>query len=86
MKESCSLLKYSIKVINKLCISVATVQPRFNEPLYNEVLGITNDILQDGLLKCMEYNLDIAKCQETNCSVISGVRYIEVPLCFTETF
>ena len=22
-----------------------TVKPRFNEPLYNEVLGITNDIL-----------------------------------------
>ena len=27
-----------------------TVEPRFNEPLYNEVLGITNDILQPGLL------------------------------------
>ncbi len=25
-----------------------TVEPRFNEPLYNEVLGITNDILQPG--------------------------------------
>ena len=24
------------------------VEPRFNEPLYNEVLGITNDILQPG--------------------------------------
>ncbi len=23
-----------------------TVEPRFNEPLYNEVLGLTNDILQ----------------------------------------
>jgi len=22
------------------------VEPRFNEPLYNEVLGITNDIFQ----------------------------------------
>ena len=31
-----------------------TVEPRFNEPLYNEVLGITNDILQPDLLKCME--------------------------------
>ena len=27
------------------------------EPLYNEVLGITNYILQPGLLKCMEQNL-----------------------------
>ena len=25
-----------------------TVEPGFNEPLYNEVLGITNDILQPG--------------------------------------
>ena len=25
-----------------------TVEPRFNEPLYNEVHGITNDILQPG--------------------------------------
>ncbi|KAL9985924.1 hypothetical protein ACROYT_G008378, partial [Oculina patagonica] len=25
-----------------------TVEPRFNEPLYNEALGITNDILQPG--------------------------------------
>ena len=25
-----------------------TVEPRFNKPLYNEVLGITNDILQPG--------------------------------------
>ena len=25
-----------------------TAEPRFNEPLYNEVLGITNDILQPG--------------------------------------
>ena len=23
-----------------------TVEPRFNEPLYNEALGITNNILQ----------------------------------------
>ena len=24
------------------------MEPRFNKPLYNEVLGITNDILQPG--------------------------------------
>ena len=35
------------------------MEPRFNEPLYNEVVGIMNDILQLGLLKCMEKNLDI---------------------------
>ena len=25
-----------------------TVEPRFNEPIYNEVIGITNDFLQPG--------------------------------------
>ena len=29
-----------------------TVEPRFNEPLYNEILGITNDILQP----CQSYS------------------------------
>ena len=29
-----------------------TVEPRFNEPLYNEVLGITNDIRQP----CQSYS------------------------------
>ena len=27
---------------------ITTVEPRFNESLYNEVLGITNDFLQPG--------------------------------------
>ena len=29
-------------------LDVHTVEPRFNEPQYNEVLGITNDLLQPG--------------------------------------
>ena len=32
-----------------------TVEPRFNEPLYNEVLGITNDCLQPGQNYCKMY-------------------------------
>ena len=38
-----------------------TVEPGFNEPLYKEDLGITNDTLQPGqnTVKCMEQNLDI---------------------------
>ena len=33
----------------KALVSFTIVEPRFNEPLYNEVLGITvNDILQPG--------------------------------------
>ena len=29
-------------------LDLNTVEPRFNEPLYNKVLGITNDFLQPG--------------------------------------
>ena len=29
-----------------LYVTDSTVDPRFNEPVYNEVLGITNDIFQ----------------------------------------
>ena len=36
-----------------------TVGLRFDEPLSKEVLRITNDILQRGLLKCVEQNFDI---------------------------
>ena len=35
------------------------MEPRFNEPLYNEVLGTTNDFLRSG--QCMEQNLDLTK-------------------------
>ena len=38
----CNLVTVSI---NYMYFSF-TVEPRFNEPLYNEVLGITNDIFQ----------------------------------------
>ena len=38
------------------CACIATVEPRFNEHLYNEFLDITNDILRPGqsFSKCME--------------------------------
>ena len=36
------------------------MKPRFNEPLYNEVIAVTNDILQPDLsLKCLKQILDI---------------------------
>ena len=34
---------------------------RYNEPLYNEVLGITNDFFTPVIVKCMEKNLDRTK-------------------------
>ena len=37
----------------------ATLEPRYNEPLYNKVLVITNDILRPKVVKYMEKNLDI---------------------------
>lgn len=44
-----------------------TVEPRFNEPLSNEVLGITNDILclRNKMVKYMEKKTDVSK---TRCS------------------
>ena len=39
-----------------------TVEPRYNEPLYNEVLGITNNFLFiPAIVKYMKKNLDITK-------------------------
>ena len=32
-----------------------TVEPRFSEPLYNEILDITNDILQPGKITSKMY-------------------------------
>ena len=37
-----------MQFVNLLIENKRTVEPRFNEPPYNEVLGITNDILQLG--------------------------------------
>ena len=45
-----------------------TVQPRFNEPLYNEVLGITKDTLQPGesYNKTFEKEPRCRRCNETH--------------------
>ena len=40
---NCEMKSLQLKHI--LLIILNTVEPRFNEPLYNEVLGITNDFL-----------------------------------------
>ena len=37
----------------------ATVEPRYNEPLYNEVLGLTNDILRPSNGKIYEKRTSI---------------------------
>ena len=44
--------------MTKLCNLVYTVERRFNEPLYNEVLGITKDILQPGQSYSKTYGIE----------------------------
>ena len=55
------LLESSVMLVLSIDSSegINTVEPRYNEPLHNEVLGITNDILQLGILKYMDQYLDI---------------------------
>ena len=38
-----------------------TVEPQYNEPLYNEVLGMMNIFFTQRIVKYMEKNLDIRK-------------------------
>ena len=55
----------------KKTVLSTTVKPRYNEPLYSKVFGITNDFLCPVIIKCMEKNLDITKprCSEQILSV-----------------
>ena len=61
---------------------IDTVEPRFNKPLYNEVLSTTNDFLYPSNSKiygkeppCNETSL-----QRTHVASPLALRYIEVPL------
>ena len=45
-KQSISALQRLLLYVNVTAVTYDTVEPRFNEPLCNEVLGITNDIFQ----------------------------------------
>ena len=38
-----------------------TVEPQYNEPLFNEVLGMMNKFFTQRIVKYMEKNLDIMK-------------------------
>ena len=46
------------------------MEPRFNEPLFNEHLGVTNNIFRPGksTVKCMEQKLDLTNLDLTNSS------------------
>ena len=49
--QRCILLLHHYKRLNNMR---GTVEPRFTEPLYNEVLGITNDFLYPSNSKIYE--------------------------------
>ena len=46
-----SLKSYRFTAAILICQFPSTVEPRFNEPLYNEVLGNTFDVLQPREIK-----------------------------------
>ena len=55
---------YFITLLNFKCgciLNGSTVEPRYNEPLYNEVLRMTNDFFIPVTAKWMKKNLDITK-------------------------
>ena len=56
------------------------MEPRYNEPLYNKVLGKTI-YFAPGVVKYMEKNLDITKPRYSE-QIVSPlvIRYIQVPL------
>ena len=66
---SISLARYTLAT---LCLLLNTVGLRYNEPLYNEVLGVTNDFLYPVIVKYMKKKLDFGSPL--------ALRYIEVPL------
>ena len=53
--------KKELRVWERQGKNKCTVEPRFNEPLYNEVLGLTNDFLIPIIVRYMKKNLDITK-------------------------
>ena len=64
-----SLARYTLATLYLL---LNTVEIRYNEPLYNEVLGVTNDFLYPVIVKYKKKNLDFGSPL--------ALRYIEDPL------
>ena len=61
---------------------IDTVEPRFNKPLYNEVLSITNDFFypSDTKIYRKEPRSNETLLQRTLVASPLALRYIEVPL------
>ena len=64
---------------------IYTVEPRFNKPLYNEVLSITNDFLYPSNSKIYgkKPRCNGISLQRTHVASPLALRYIEVPLQLT---
>ena len=83
--ESFASPPYFITLLNLKCGCIlhgSTVEPRYNEPLYNEVLRVTNDFLYPSNSKIDEkeplYN-ETSLYRTTFASPLA-LRYVEVPL------
>jgi len=60
-----------------------TVEPRYNEPLYNEVLGITNDFLYPSKYSKIyekEPRYKGTSLWRTDFASLLSLRYVAVPL------
>ena len=76
---------YFITLLNFKCecnFHGSTVEPRYNEPLYNEVLRMTNDFLcpSDSKIDEEEPRDNETSFQRTNFASPLALRCIEVPL------
>ena len=58
-----------------------TVEPRFNKPQYNEVLGITNDILQPGQSYSKMYGIEPRYNEPRYNEILVTTNTIEDPKC-----
>ena len=50
-----------LKAVSSSSLLHITEEPRYNEPLYSGVLGITNNFFTLFMVKYMEKNFDITK-------------------------
>ena len=76
---------YFITLLNLNCGCIlhgSTVEPRYNEPLYNEVLRLTNDFLYPSNSKIdeKEPRYNETSLYRTNFASPLALRYVEVPL------
>ena len=83
--ESFASPPYFITLLQLKCectLHGSTVEPRYNEPLYNEVLRMTNDFLypRNSKIDEKEPRYNETSSWRTNFASPLALRYVEVPL------